>query len=76
MSEVKLLTRSGAYVTTVSMPPFQIQPEVITWGARIFVLVAGDYREGMSWHCADTPRVGSTRAAIARLGVTKSHNLP
>lgn len=50
MIETQLLTRSGDYVTTISVPPFPISPEVIAWGDRIFIRnPAGEYREGLIW---------------------------
>lgn len=47
---VNLFTREGALVTTVSIPKFQLMPEVINWGTRFFVANQdGQYREGMLW---------------------------
>lgn len=36
MHEVRLETGDGSYVTTGIMPPFQIWPEVVIWGERVF----------------------------------------
>lgn len=50
MSEERLLTREGGFVTTVQTPPFQIPADVIVWGERFFVRdPAGEYREGMAY---------------------------
>lgn len=55
--EIKLLTRDGGYVTTVSVPPFNPPPEVIMWGSRVFVRQpGGHYAEGMAWHSMEAPR--------------------
>lgn len=54
--KIKLFTRDGGFVRDGMLPPFLIPPEVISWGARVFVLDAtqmGDaddpthYKEGM-----------------------------
>lgn len=45
--EVDLFTRAGELVIRVVTLPFQIQPEVIAWGERVFVLREdGKYYEG------------------------------
>lgn len=36
MIEVDLLTRTGEYVTTASVPPMNPMPEIIQWGSRFF----------------------------------------
>lgn len=38
MIEIKLYTKSGGYVETVYIPPFNEMPDVIIWGERFFVL--------------------------------------
>lgn len=35
--KVKLFTRGGGFVREAEIPPFVLQPEVVTWGARVFV---------------------------------------
>jgi len=60
MLPIMLETRDGHQVlpAAVNLPPFQLPPEVITWGARVFYLVPGQegvatgpvrYREGMAY---------------------------
>lgn len=54
MQKVKLFTRSGEYVCTVSVPNFNPPVEVITWGSRCFVLIGNTatgtkYVEGMMY---------------------------
>jgi len=52
MMEVELITESGGLVGRFDIPPFQIPPEVLIWGARVFKWV-GDgtvYRE--VFYCA------------------------
>ena len=54
MIKTKLFTRSGEYVVTVMMPPFQPQAEAIVWGARMFFLRAdGTYSEGLAFHVTE-----------------------
>jgi hypothetical protein len=53
---VKLFTRSGEYVTTVTVPPFNPPAEVIVWGQRFFVLTSGTYREGLPYYSNEAPR--------------------
>lgn len=51
MVPTRLYTRSGGYVVTVHVPPFNPQAEVISWGSRIFVRNPdGAYREGIIWY--------------------------
>ncbi len=51
--DVQLFTRDGAYVCTVYIPQFQIQPDILTWGTRVFLWseTRKQYREGMAWPC-------------------------
>jgi hypothetical protein len=50
MLEVTLYTRDGREVVRVTVPPFELPPEVILWGARYFVRRGdGLYYEGMCW---------------------------
>ena len=50
MEQIRLLTRWGEYVTTVTIPIFTPQAEVILWGTRYFVRRDdGKYYEGMCW---------------------------
>lgn len=35
----KLYTNEGGFVTEVSLPPFTTKPEVLIWGARVFIYV-------------------------------------
>jgi hypothetical protein len=50
MTPTKLLTRTGEYVVTVTVPPFTPPAEVIAWGSRLFVRREnGEYREGIAW---------------------------
>jgi len=64
---VHLYTRDGGFVTEATIPPFAPPPEVITWGARLFVIDDGRtdrddtvpirYVEGIAWVVHDhTPR--------------------
>jgi len=59
MERIVLRTRDDKEVATIEVPPFTPPAEVIVWGQRFFVLVAGDppdatprYREGMAWFAA------------------------
>jgi hypothetical protein len=55
--KIKLFTRDGGFVHEALIPPFKPAPEVITWGARVFVrndvYAIGDeatgYVEGMAY---------------------------
>ena len=50
MFDIKLYTRDGRYVVTVTIPPFQLMPEAIMWGERFFFRRDdGKYYEGMLW---------------------------
>jgi hypothetical protein len=51
MVPVRLLTRTGEYVTTVTIPPFSPLVEIIRWGERLFVLNQNtqEYCEGIAW---------------------------
>lgn len=60
MLPITLETRDGHQVlpAPVNLPPFQLPPEVITWGARVFYLAPGQegvvsapvrYVEGMAY---------------------------
>jgi hypothetical protein len=40
MITVRLATRTGAHVVEVTIPPFQLLPEVVMWGQRLFGLHA------------------------------------
>ena len=52
MDAVILYTCDGREVTTIGMPPFQLPPEVIGWGERVFVRREdGRYYEGFIWIC-------------------------
>lgn len=64
MIEATLFTRDGKEVFRFLMPPFQILPEVILWGIRVFCLkdpfeqsidspAIPDYYEACAWS-ADT----------------------
>ncbi len=57
---VKLFTPEGGFVSTVTMPAFQIMPQVLVWGARSFVHVDGleMFEEG------DAPDIGDEGAYI------------
>lgn len=59
---VPLYTRSGGYVTTVSVPPMTPPAEILAWGSRVFVRRPnGDYVEGIMWwvhHHVDEPGAG------------------
>lgn len=47
MMEVDLFTQGGEYVVTALIAPFQIMPEVLNWGSRVFVKREdGQYYEG------------------------------
>jgi hypothetical protein len=51
MLKVKLLTSDGSFVTEVDIPPFQVMPDGLQWGARTFFRnAAGEYREGLLFH--------------------------
>jgi hypothetical protein len=51
MNLIDLYTRDGQFVAAVPVPPFQVMPEGIVWGERIFFRDAGSgqYREGILW---------------------------
>jgi hypothetical protein len=52
MLRVRLETRSGAFVHDPLIPPFVLLPEIVCWGARMFVIHDRDkkiYREGIAW---------------------------
>lgn len=54
--DMALFTRSGDYVTTVRLPPFEPPAEAIQWGSRIFILTNGAYKEGILWVSFEKPR--------------------
>ena len=58
--KAKLLTRDGDLVHEFDLPPFQLLPEVMFWGSRVFILrepftqssskkTAPDYFEACCW---------------------------
>lgn len=49
MEKIKLYTRDGGYVVTVTVPVFNPKPEAIAWGSRVFVLKDTRYVEGLLW---------------------------
>lgn len=50
MLNIILYTRDGREVTRVTVPPFEIAPEIILWGSRYFIRRSdGLYYEGMCW---------------------------
>jgi hypothetical protein len=54
MFDVKLYTRDGRYVITLTVPPLSPPAEVIAWGQRVFVRnEQGHYCEGLLWHAQD-----------------------
>ena len=62
MKEVRLFTSTGGYVTTVITAPFQIMPEAIVWGQRIFIKDKNtdEYREGfcvVAWTKEETEKL-------------------
>lgn len=51
MFTVKLLTRSGDFVTHALLPDIEPAPEGIQWGSRFFFRnEAGEYREGLLYY--------------------------
>ncbi len=54
--DVDLHTRSGHFVATVKVPVFTEQPDVISWGIRVFLRMEdGSYRE--CFHYAAPPKI-------------------
>lgn len=50
---VQLETREGEFVTEVAVPPFELMPEILTWGGRSFIRSADRplvYREGFNYN--------------------------
>lgn len=45
MKNIKLVTKTGEYVTTITIPKFTIMPKCICWGNRYFFkyLISSDY---------------------------------
>ena len=66
MTKAKLFTRKGDFVEEFVMPEFQIQPEVASWGTRVFVLheivaeagssLVADYYEVCAWSVEPSQR--------------------
>lgn len=42
MRRARLYTADFGYVSTVEIPPFQVAPDVLTWGERVFKHSTGD----------------------------------
>lgn len=54
MRTVRLLTRSGEFVTEVEVPAFILPPDVIQWGSRHFLhITAEEYSEGLLYAIPD-----------------------
>lgn len=53
MRKIELQTDIGDHVAFVEIPPFSSDPQVILWGARVFVLSVYDtaptYREAFAY---------------------------
>jgi hypothetical protein len=62
---IKLVTKDGGLVGYVTILPFQIPPEAVAWGSRIFILDsprreeegATVYREGLLYVLPAKPNV-------------------
>lgn len=53
VKKVSLHTADGRFVTEITMPAFEILPEGVFWGERLFFWRedAEQYREGIMWVC-------------------------
>ena len=51
MIVIRLETSLGDYVDTVTIPKFQVAPEVVIWGERVFRLARPEvYREVFAYY--------------------------
>jgi len=56
--KARLLTSDGGFVAAVVLPPFQVAPDVIVWGSRMFKAQGGafptdegpGYTECFAWY--------------------------